>query len=191
MVSAKELFGAMSGIVAFLAIVPYFLSLRAGKTKPSQASWWVWTLGNLLLMIGYIHLGEITAAVLPGANVVRNIFIIIVSEKYGHSEWRKVDQVCLGVAIGSIIPWMLFKDPIWTIVILVGINIAGAISTMAKQIWQKGREDIITWIILSAAGLMMFLSLEDYGFKTMLFPVYLFLIGIPVIAIEMLLAKRK
>jgi len=189
MISVNELFGAMSGIIAFLACVPYYLALRAGNIKPSQASWWAWTIGNALLMIGYMSLGEFYASILPLANIIRNIFIIFVSEKYGHSEWKKIDKICLGVAVGSVAPWILLKDPVWTIVILVGINIVGAISTIIKQIDRRGREDIITWVILSAAGLSMLFSLEKFEFKTMLFPVYLFLIGIPVITIE--IANRR
>ncbi len=182
MMPSKLALSITSGIVSFMGGVPYIKSIlvkpKHGLRKsPAKASWLIWTLLDIITISGmYLKGASINGQLIMGST--NALIITILSLKYGESGWKKRDKYCLAGAFGGIVLWVLTSEPIFGIIISLGIMFIGAIPTLFGAWDDPTRENRLAWTLFAIASrsletfsnrarrhtfLALSLLLSDYG----------------------------
>lgn len=141
----KDILSALSGIIFFIAFVPYIGAIVKGKTKPAKASWLIWATLDSIILIGmyFKHSlnGQIVGAV-AGAWI-----IAILAIKYGKPGWTILDKLCLAGAALGILLWQIWDNPNLAIATSLVVILLGSIPTFVSAYKDPSKEDRKAWTI--------------------------------------------
>ena len=185
----KEFFGVAAIVFGFIGMAPYIWGIYKGTAKPHMFSWIIW--GVVTGIVGYIQLVENAGA---GSwfllvNAVVSSGIGISAYWLGTKDIKRVDWIVLFVALSSIPLWMITNNPLWSVILVVGIDAIGYLPTIRKS-WHKPYEEpVIPWAVSIISFTLAFLALEAYSVTTYLYPVTFTIINIFFVAY--LLMRRK
>src|SRR3989338_7908963 len=186
-----EIVGIIAGILALAGYIPYITSILRGKTRPNRATWFIWTIVGGLLAFSYIAEADIYSIWLPLGYFFGPLITAILSIRYGYSGWSKLDSICMAAAIISIIPWLLSKDAIFTLLINVLIDATGAIPTIVKTYHEPETEDFTAWLIFFIANTTQLFAISEWNIAS-IYPIYLFILaGIMVLFITKDKIKKR
>ncbi len=182
--------GLCAGILSFLGFAPYIISTLKGKTRPNRATWIIWTVIGVLLLLSYRSAGATHALWLSAANVIAFCVIILLLFKYGEGGWETLDIACLvGAALGLLL-WWYFSSPLPTLYLSILIDFVGALPTLKKSYQNPEGEDSLTWKIFGAANTLNLFAIEEWSFKMAAYPLYMFCIS-GSIALILILRKKS
>ena len=185
----KEIFGIASVVFVFVGLAPYMWGMYRRTAKPHMFSWLIW--GVLSGIVGYIQFVEnagIGSAMLLAA-AAASMGIAITSYWLGTKDIRRSDWVVLFVALSSIPLWILTKNPLWSVLLVVGIDAIGYIPTIRKS-WHKPYEEpVFTWAISIVTFSLSILALESYSLTTYLYPAVF--IAVNLFLVVYLLLRRQ
>ncbi len=185
----QETLGIMAGILSLAGYIPYIFTTIKGQTQPNKATWFIWTLVGGLLASSYGAEGDLKAIWLPIGYFIGPLIVAILSIRYGYSIWTLLDKACVVVALISIVPWLISKNPTFTLVINVLIDSTGAIPTIVKSFQEPDTEDIHAWFIFFVANTLELLAISQWGISA-LYPIYLFFLA-GIIVLFLLRGKLK
>lgn len=171
-----EIIGITAGILAISGYIPYIISILRGKTKPDRATWLIWTIVGGILAFSYIATGDMKAIWLPLGYFLGPFITMLLSIRYGYSRWSKLDTVCVVIASVSLLPWLIAKDPIITLLINVFIDATGAIPTIVKTYKEPETEDFTAWIIFFTANTLELFAITEWSLSE-IYPIYLFVLA--------------
>lgn len=173
---SHESIGLIAGILAIGGYIPYIIAILRGQTKPSRATWLIWTIVGGLLAVSYFAADNPSAIWVPISYFIGPLITAVLSIRYGYSEWTKLDSICVILAILSLIPWALTHDPITTLLINVFIDCTGAIPTIVKTYKEPDTEDLTAWFIFFLANTLQLFAIKAWGLDE-LYPIYLFVLA--------------
>ncbi len=176
--SMKEILGFTTIILAITGLIPYFLDILKGKTKPHLYSWILWTVTSILVFVGQIQKGAGAGAWNTGIVGCLSLFITVLTFKKGAKDITKSDKLMFAIALLSIIPWLLTKDPTLSIIILTGINLSAVVLTMRKTLKHPGSESLILYSTNIIRHFLAIIALSNYNLATYIFPSSLFIANI-------------
>lgn len=184
----KQILAAIAITMSFISYIPYIRDIVKGKTKPHAFTWLIWT---ILSTVGFA--AQISDNAGPGAymnlvNITIGIYIIFVGFKY-KSNIVKSDYISLIVSLLTIPLWIITKNPFWSIILIIIIDIFAFIPTVRKSLINPHSETIETYFINSFKHLLSISALTRYTPITSLYPSYLVFIN-SVFGI-MLIIRRK
>lgn len=171
-----QVIGIIAGILALAGYIPYIISIFLGHTRPERATWFIWTLVGGLLAISYLFSGDQNTIWLPIGYFIGPLFVAILSIKYGYSTWSKLDTICVVAALISIIPWLLSKNPMFTLLLNVLIDSTGAIPTLIKTYREPETEDFTAWLIFFIANTLQVVAISEWNYAAT-YPIYLFFLA--------------
>jgi uncharacterized protein with PQ loop repeat len=171
-----ETIGIIAGVLALVGYIPYIYSIFKGVTKPNRATWIIWTVVGGLLAFSYLEEGDSNAIWLPLGYFIGPLFVAILSIWYGYSEWNRLDKICLGIALCSIVPWILSDDATITLLVNVLIDAAGAIPTLVKTYREPETEDLTAWAIFFIANTLQLFAISTLHIS-IVYPIYLFFLA--------------
>lgn len=166
----REIVGGIAVIISLAAMVPYLVSTWKGTTRPHVFSWAIWGVFNL---IG--GLAQIVDGGGPGAWV--NIAGLVTCWagagiayiKNGKRDITRSDCYAAGGAIIGILPWLLTKDPLWSVIIITIIDMFAFYPSFRKG-WSKPHEEmtLVYWVsaVKHALGIA---ALTNFSVTTVLF----------------------
>ncbi len=180
--SAAELLGRAAGIVSFLAVIMYAVSIVRGKTRPNKITWWVATFVGVMILIPYlIGMNEKNKATmwLPIVYVVGPFIFALLSLKYGEIESdEKVDTRCLKISLMSIVLWgtLLLSGFQKSALIILTINLfsdfVGLYPTIIKSMKRPESEDKWAWLIAVVAGVLNVLAIREWSAGESIYQIY-------------------
>lgn len=166
----REIIGALAVAISLAAMVPYLISTWKGKTRPHIFSWGIWGLFHL---IG--GLAQIVDGGGPGAWVnIAGVASCWLGAALGYYRGgtRDITRTDCYAAIGAIIgiiPWLLTKDPLWSVIIITVIDLFAFYPSFRKS-WFKPHEEmpIVYWVsaVKHALGIV---ALTNFSVTTVLF----------------------
>lgn len=168
----RQVLGIITVVMAFVGYIPYLKDTLAGKTKPHVVSWFLWTL------VSFIAFGlQWTTGAGPGsyANFAMGLICLILfvlSLKNGRKEIKIVDIISFIVAILAIILWLVVKQPVLSIILVVLIDALSFIPTFIKSWNQPHQETLFTWLLNTVRQMFVLFSLQKINLVTVMFPVY-------------------
>ncbi|PPE74930.1 hypothetical protein C3942_04430 [Solimonas fluminis] len=186
---SKELLSA-AGIALTLAIfLPYALSVHRGRTRPHVFSWVIWALGTFVVFLAQLAGGAgIGAWPIGVSGLITMAIAVLAWRRRADLEITRGDRLFFAAALAALPCWLLTSDPLWAVVILTGVDLAGFGPTFRKA-WQRPCEEPLWFYALGAVrNLLVLLALERCSATTALFPAA---VGLACVALVILLAWRR
>lgn len=167
--------GLVSGVVALAAFVPYVRSILRGQTRPSIASWWIWTAVGACLCASYFSVGARTSIWTPIGYVIGPFGIAILSFFYGQKGKTWIDSFCLLAAAVSLFLWWQTGSAKLALGLNILVDACGAIPTLRKSWQQPESEDRAAWFLFLLAGVLNVIAVTPWTWATAVYPLYLVL----------------
>jgi hypothetical protein len=171
MIISKEILTAIAICLTFVAFVPYIISIIKGGVKPHVFSWVIWSITTLTVFAAQWSEGAGVAAWSTGISGCVTIIVAILAF-YRRSDITitRSDWVFFIIALMSLPLWVLSSDPMWTVIILTGIDVIAFIPTIRKTYVLPYSESIAFIAIFAVRDLLVLGALEHYSVTTMIFP---------------------
>ncbi len=185
----NEIFALTAIILSFVGVTPYLWGIYKGTNKPHMFSWIIWSV--VCAIAGYIQLAEEAGAGswLLLANSVLCVSIAISAYWRGTKDIKRIDWVVLFAALAAIPLWIITNNPLWSVILVVGIDAIGYVPTIRKS-WHKPYEEgAIMWALSVIVFTLSFFALEAYTVTTYLYPVTFIIINFFFVAY--LLLRRR
>ena len=185
----KELLSAAGIVLTFVMFVPYIRSIYRGQTKPHVFSWVVWGFGTLTVFFAQIADGGGVGAWPIGVSGLITAYIAALSYfKRCDLVVAKADWAFLVAALAALPCWLLTSDPLWTVIILTAVDLAGFGPTFRSAYVRPHDEHMGFFALGAVRNVFAVLALEHYSVTTVLFPAA---VGVGCVALVMLLAYRR
>lgn len=170
MTNFHQFFGILAGILTLAGLLLYAKSVAAGPTKPSRATWAIWTINSLLLLTSYAASGA-RETIWLAAGYAAGLFIItLLTMKFGERGWNWLDIFCLVGAAFGVLLWCVTGSSLSALIASLAVDLCGVIPTMQKSWYYPEQEDRLSWSILLIGGLMSCLAIEEWSFKIAAYP---------------------
>ncbi len=171
----QALIGQIAGLIAFIAFIPYFLSILRGETRPERATFAIWSFVNIVTLLSYFAAGARETIWILFVYTVLQIAVFILSLKYGMGGFNKFDIICLGGATLGMLLWIITKNPLTALYLAVFSEFLGWVPTVKKVYLFPETENTLSWSIGAVATLLNLFALTSLKPEISLYPIYLFL----------------
>jgi hypothetical protein len=185
----KKLLSAAAIILTFVMFVPYIRSIRQGTTKPHVFSWVIWGLGTITVFFAQLagHAGVGAWAI--GVSGVITLYIAgLAYLRRTDLAITRTDWVFFAAALSALPCWFFTSDPLWAVVILTGVDLAGFGPTFRSAYVRPYSEHMGFFAMGAIRNGLVILALEHYSVTTVLFPAA---VGAGCVALVALLAYRR
>ena len=185
----REVLGLLSVAIASISYFIYFVSIFKGKTKPHVFSWFVW--GILASIAFFAQLSDKGGAGtwVTGFSAFICFIISGLALFKGEKNITKSDWICFVAALISIPLWYFTKTPIYSVILVVIIEIIGFIPTLRKSYSKPHEEAASCYGLAAIKHVTSILALENLSITTFLYPLSLVIINTWFVL--MLLQRRK
>lgn len=185
-----KIVGIVSGLVMMGASVPYVIDILKKKTKPERASWLIWTILGTIAFFSQMAEGATNSLWMNGLDTFAVITIFVLSLRYGVGGLVKRDIAAMILAGVGPILWYFTKEASVALYIVLAIDITGQVLTLIKSYEDPESETLISWILFGVAGLLSAISVGEWNFVLLIYPLYICLANWSVV-VAMILGKRK
>lgn len=185
--SHTEIIGYSAGLISFLNMFWYMRGIIRGEIKPALAYWLLAEIAMLLIVASSYSLGDRTSLWIAVAYASTQIVIIGLALWARNTNITRLDIGLFALAGVSIWLWWYTDNPLYTLIINVGIDASGYIP-LWRSIWKNPEnEDKIYWWIAACACILNMFSVRDITPTAVLYPWYLGIIN----SITFILLFRK
>ena len=186
-----QLAGYLSGLVILASFFPYTRDIFLGKTKPERASWFIWSILNLIIFSALLSKQANYSLVLPGSQALGDLFIFFLAIKYGVGGFLKRDIIALiGAGIGLLL-WYITKEPLIAVFIAIFIDGTGYFLTIAKTYENPDTETVSSWVLNFLGGLFACFAVGSLNASYLIFPVYICIGSLAILVAIQLGFRRK
>lgn len=168
-------FGQAAGIVAFVAFIPYILSILRKETKPNRATFAIWSMVNVVILLSYLASGARDTIWVAFVYTICQLIVLLLSLKYGVGGFTKLDIICLASAALGICLWILTKQPTTALYISIFVEILGFIPTIKKSYLYPKTESSFAWVIFFLASSLNLFAITSFKFEIIVYPIYNFI----------------
>ena len=167
----QEWFGIASAACVILSAVMYVISMLAGKTKPSRASYWIWFSMSSLIFFSFLKSGGSTVW-LQAAYVVNPLVIAVLSLRYGEGiGLSRLEKAVLVIASFSVPLWVGLRatwgdTPEAALPILLLNLLADALGGLPTyvKVWKRPEtEDRAAWIVCAVGCVLNLFAVRSWG----------------------------
>ena len=169
--SQKELFALIAIALTLIAFFPYIRSIHSGETKPHVFSWVLWGTTTFIVFLAQLAADGGAGAWPIGVSGLITLYVAgLAFVKKSDVSITKTDWAFFAVGLFSIPLWLITSDPLWAVVILTLIDLAGFVPTFRKSYVKPHDEHLGFYIIMVFRNFISILALEAYSLTTVLFP---------------------
>lgn len=167
---SKELIGIIGIALVVIAYAPYIFDIIRNKAKPHPFSWLIWTITSVSMFILQTLHGSGSGAYPLGVVSVFALTIAILAFYKSKVVITKSDIVCLVLALIGIIFWLVVRQPLVSVVLLLLVDLVGFAPTLRKG-WRAPYEDSISlWGINFFRQFSSILAIQKYNPITLMTP---------------------
>lgn len=164
----KETFAVIASVLAIIGNVPYLHDVIKKRVTPHPYTWLVWSIVSCIIFFGQVAKGAGIGALPTASAEIFTIIIFFFSLQYGFKKIKKIDTVFLIICLLGIIPWILTKDPTWSVIIAVSIDLCAFVPTIRKTWDHPKTETPLLYRMNISRHILMLLSLQAYNIATTL-----------------------
>jgi hypothetical protein len=185
----KEALSAAAIVLTFAIFVPYIRSIRRGETKPHVFSWVIWALGTFVVSLAQLAgSGGVGAWPIGVSGLITAYIAVLAYHNQSDTAITRADWVFFTVAVAALPCWFLTSDPLWAVVILTGVDLAGFGPTFRSAYSRPHDERPGFYALAALRNLLAVLALEHYSLTTVLFPAA---VGVACLAFVAMVAYRR
>ncbi len=166
----KETVAIIAAVLAFIGNISYLKDVIKKNVHPHPYTWFIWSIVSMTTFFGGLAKGAGIGALPTGIAEGFTIIIFLFSMQYlfrrevGHI--RTMDHYFLAICVIGLIPWALTKDPTWSVVIVVLIDIVAFIPTLRKTWSHPKTERPLLYEMNVARHALTLFSLGAYNIAT-------------------------
>ena len=185
----KELLSASAIVQTFAMFVPYIGSIKSGRTKPHVFSWAIWALATFVVFLAQLagH-GGFGAWPIGVSGLITGYIAILAYRKHSDRAITKADWVFLVTALTALPCWLLTSNPLWAVVILTGVDLAGFGPTFRSAYVRPHDERMGFYLLGVVRNILAISALEQYSVTTVLFPAA---VGVACLVFVAMVAYRR
>jgi hypothetical protein len=167
----KQLLGILGIALTFIAFVPYIHSIRRGKTRPHVFSWVIWSLTTLVVFFAQLAGGGGFGAWPTGVSGIITVYIALLAYfQRADTHITRTDWAFFFSALSALPFWFLTNDPLWAVVTLTIVDVAGFGPTLRRAWIHPNDESMTFFSMIILRDLFVISALEHYSVTTVLFP---------------------
>lgn len=136
----KITFAIIGALLAVAGNLPYLRDVIKKRVQPHPYTWFIWSIVSGVTFFGQVAKGAGATAIAFGASEIFTIIIFLFSLRYGFKKIPKNDSYFFIAALLGIVPWIILKDPTWSVVIMVSIDLVAFIPTL-KKTWSQPKTE--------------------------------------------------
>ena len=165
---------AISIVAVALSVFGYGIYIRdiiRRKIKPHAFTFLIWTTATSIISGLQIYGGGGVGSWITFSMSIICAGIFILSLKYGEKNITVSDIVFLLLAFFALFLWLVIKQPVWSVILLVVTDLLGFVPTIRKS-WNRPHEEgLATWEITAFRHALSILALEKFNILTTLYPI--------------------
>ena len=189
LVEYQIVLGTIATIVGVTGFIPYFKDIIKKAIKPHAFSWLIWGISQSTIFFAQTAKGGGAGAWANGFGGLLNLTVFVIAIFKGEKEITLLDKGCLVLALFGISLWFITSDPLWSVILLSGVDVIGYIPTMRKS-YKKPHEESLTVFALSATSSVISLfALGSLSITTVLYPISIIVIN--TILVTLVILRRK
>jgi hypothetical protein len=165
------LIGQLAGVLAFLQIIPYVVSIFRGKTKPERMTFFIWFIVDAVTLSSYITVGARTTIWAVLVFTFSKLLILGLSIKRGMGGFSKFDIGCLLMALLGIIVWVGTKNALWALYFGTFVMLVGYLPTIKKAYFLPKTENSLSWVMATGASVLNLFALTTLMPSISLLPI--------------------
>ena len=191
MITLHDLFGIIAFIISAIAFIPYFISIFKGKTEPSTASWWTWTILALVATASSFAAGaDWQVLILPAWLCLSQLAVAIVSIKYGDNHWDLRNKLCVAGAFVSIVLWIVTGNPLIALGLTILADLFASIPNFRHVAKNPELEDRFAWSLGWLSALLEIFAIKNWNFASSGWAIY-FILNMSVVLFFLYRRKKK
>ena len=168
----KIVLGIIAALLALFSSYLYIRDIFRGNTKPHMYTWLIWSIVTTIAFLGQLVSGGGPGSWATGVAAVVTIFTFFLSLKgnYGTKNVTNFDKVCLVSAIFSILPWLLTKNILWSVILATIIDLIAFAPTMRKT-WHAPKSESLGSMYADAVKhSLSIISMNTYSLVNVIYP---------------------
>ncbi len=168
----KVILGLLAAFLALFSSYLYIRDIFRGNTKPHTYTWLIWSIVTTVAFFGQLVSGGGPGSWATGVAAVVTIFTLLLSLKgnYGTKDITNFDKVCLTLAIFSILPWLLTKNILWSVILATVIDLIAFAPTMRKTWHAPKSESLGSMYVDAVKHSLSIVSMNTYSLVTIIYP---------------------
>src|SRR3989344_6368003 len=130
----KIIFGVIAAALALFSSYLYIRDIFRGNTKPHTYTWLICAIVTTIVFLGQWVSGGGPGSWATGVAALLTTFTLILSLKggYGTKDITNFDKICLFLSLLTILPWLLVKSVLWSVILATVIDLIAFFPTMRK-----------------------------------------------------------
>lgn len=177
----QEVMQYMAGALFFGAFIPYSIQILRGKAHPSKATWIVWAVMDIMIMVQMKFQGNANGQII-GASLGAG-FVAAIVIKYGEPGWTLMEKICMGLSGLGLVFWLATGDAFNAMLISLAVLLIGSITTVQKAWNDPAGEDKLTWFLWVLSGICAFAGIPSWAVADAAQPIVFFAIDVIVIGV--------
>jgi hypothetical protein len=164
--SLKDTFGLISLFLAIASYVPYIYSIFYANTKPHAFTWLVW--GSVMAVAFVAQLADKAGAGswATGLSGALCLAIGVIALFRGEKHITRGDWVAFAATSLAIPLWAVTSDPLWSVLLVTGIDAAAYYPTFRKSYAKPNEELALKYVLTVVRYVFSLLALERWTLVT-------------------------
>ena len=151
---------ALAGVLYVLGFIPYIRVIVRKEIKPSIASWIIWASLDTITIAGMYAKDAVNGQIIGAC--LGAWMVVVLTLKYGHPGWKRMDTFYISGAALSIVLWQIFKSPVLGIITSTSVVVLGLIPTFVSTWKNPKREDKLSWTIFWVSCVFAVLAIPQW-----------------------------
>lgn len=179
----KETFSLIAIAITLAAFIPYIREIFRGTIRPHIFSWVIWGVTTLLIFLAQLEDNGGAGTWPIGVSASITIFIAYLAYvKRADVTITRADWLFFIVALLSLPLWYWTADPLWAVILLTAIDVAGFGPTIRKAYQFPYSESLLFFGLFMLRNVLVMLALENLTLTTLLFPAVMLILCILMMA---------
>lgn len=167
----NQILSAAAIALTFAGFLPYIRGILRREVRPHVFSWLIWGATTLVVFLAQLAGGAGAGAWPIGVSGLITVYIAALAfARRADTTVTRSDWVFLVFAMTSLPLWYLTADPLWAVVVLTSVDIAGFGPTLRKAYTRPFEENLLFFAVFAVRNVVAISALEHYSLTTTLFP---------------------
>lgn len=159
--------------LALVRYATYFYTIYKGETKPHAFSWLLWAVVTGIGAFGQYQVGGGPSVWALGFVASTCFFISILAYFIGVRDYTKGDWFALVFCLSAIPVWLITKDAILTLLIIILIDSLTYYPTFRKSYKAPDTEPPISYFFAGMRYFLMLFAVPNPSWETLIYPFFL------------------
>jgi len=162
----KDIFGLLSLALSVVSYVPYVRSIFVANTKPHAFTWLVWGAVMAIAFVAQMLDKAGAGGWATGLSAAFCIGIGIIALFRGEKHITRGDWIAFVVTLLAIPLWVATSDPLWSVLLVTGIDAVAYYPTFRKSYAKPDEELAFKYVLTVIRYVFSLLALERFTVVT-------------------------